>query len=240
MTLSGRDVFVHVIRIAAPDDALPRFAALLSEEESARARRFRREPLRRAFLITHGVARMLLARYAGVEPAALRFAYGANGKPRIDASRAPDFSLAHSGDIALLAVTHGCELGVDVERIRRFDELASVAARFFCAEETLGLGALPAAARELAFFRCWTRKEAYLKAVGDGLAAPLDRVRVTLEAGAGARFVAIDDDPAAAQEWTLHDMAPAPGYAGALAYNDRVRPMRVLPVVEPSTLCAQT
>ena len=99
------------------------------------------------------------------------------------------FNISHSGGLAVFAFTLDCEVGVDVEEIRELKDLAEIAARFFCAEETAELMSLPADQRTAAFFRCWTRKEAYIKAIGDGLSAPLDGFAVTLGRDEPARLI---------------------------------------------------
>ncbi len=130
------------------------------------------------------------------------------------------FNMAHSGSLALYAITVDCEIGVDVEEMRDIPEIEQVASRYFSkaeAAELLSIG--PEMAVREAFFRCWTRKEAYIKAMGDGLYLPLDQFQVTLLAGAPAKFIHIGNDAAAAGEWTLQHLDPAPNYVGALAYH---------------------
>ena len=130
------------------------------------------------------------------------------------------FNMAHSGNLALYAFTTDCEIGVDVEEFREIPEMAQVASHYFSEAEAAQLLSIGSemAARE-AFFRCWTRKEAYIKAVGDGLYLPLDQFQVTLEPDAPAKFIHIGNDSAAAAEWTLQHLDPAPNHFGALAYH---------------------
>ena len=123
------------------------------------------------------------------------------------------------------AFTLGCELGVDVEELRELDDPESIAARFFSTAEVSELLSLKPQDRGLAFFCCWTRKEAYVKAIGDGLAIPLNRFQVTLLPRAPTRFVQIARDMGTASDWTLHHLELAPGYVGALAYRDNQRPI---------------
>jgi 4'-phosphopantetheinyl transferase len=123
-----------------------------------------------------------------------------------------------------------------VEKIRELDDPESIAVRFFSAGEVSELVSLEPEDRGLAFFRCWTRKEAYVKAVGDGLAIPLNRFRVTLLPKAPAGFVQIASDTGIANDWTLHHLEPAPGYVAALAYQDNQRTTTIHPMVRADKL----
>jgi 4'-phosphopantetheinyl transferase len=132
--------------------------------------------------------------------------------------------MAHTADLAVYAFTMDCELGVDVEQVREVADMEHVAARFFSKPEARELMSVRnQSARQEAFFRCWTRKEAYLKAIGSGLSLPLDSFQVTLLADAPPRFVEIGKDPTLGAEWTLQHLTPVPGYVGALAYHSPAR-----------------
>ncbi len=114
--------------------------------------------------------------------------------------------------------------------------MANIADHFFCPEEAAELQSLTASERTRAFFTCWTRKEAYIKAIGDGVSAPLDSFRVTLRPNQPARFIHLGHDTTAAAAWTLHDLRFDPNYAAALAYRDLARPVIVFPVMDPAEL----
>jgi 4'-phosphopantetheinyl transferase len=131
------------------------------------------------------------------------------------------FNLAHSGELALLALTRAGEVGVDVERIRPMPDALELAARFFSPREVAALQTVPPDDANAAFFRLWTRKEAWLKATGEGIAESLARVEVTCRAEEACRVVAIGGDAAAAAEWSLHSLEPAAGCLGALAIRRR-------------------
>jgi 4'-phosphopantetheinyl transferase len=130
----------------------------------------------------------------------------------------------------------GCNIRVDIEQIRALPGMQSIADRFFCSEEAPELMSLAAKQRERSFYVFWTRTEAYIKAIGDGLSAPLDNFRVTLQHGQPARFIHLDHDTNAAEEWTLHDLQLNPDYAAALAYRDKERMLTALPIVDPAEL----
>lgn len=142
------------------------------------------------------------------------------------------------GGLCVLAFSPGCEIGVDVEHIRPLADLQSIADQFFSVEEALELMSLSAYQRRLAFFLCWTRKEAYIKATGTGLSIPLSGVRVTLQPSQPARFIHVAHDATPASEWILHDLRLAPNYAAALAYRDAERPVTVLPILDPAHFLA--
>jgi 4'-phosphopantetheinyl transferase len=206
-------VDVHVWNIdparAPSADAI----ALLSDDERARMERFVFAEDQRRFAHAHARLRELLGQHMGEPPSALRFDYNDHRKPYIAGARRPFFNLTHSHDVAALAICDSIELGVDVERERPLKE--DVAGRFFSRAECDVLRALPESEQQAAFYRCWTRKEAYVKAQGQGLAIPLDAFDVTMTKDARAQFLRIDGDDAEA--WRLWAFEPALGYQGAVA-----------------------
>ncbi len=158
---------------------------------------------------------MILARYVDRPPGALRFDYGAHGKPALPGSPVR-FNLSHAGGIALCAVALDRDVGVDVEQVRALPDLARIARRFFSPSEADALAGLPRAEREAAFFTCWTRKEAYIKALGRGMAVPLDGFAVSFDPGAPARLVWTTLDDRGPACWSLRDLDAGPGYAAAV------------------------
>jgi len=211
---------------------------LLAADECERAGRFAFDHLRQSFTLARGALRILLARALGVTPEAIRFSYGEKGKPGLAAATPFRFNVSHSSALVLIAITSDCELGVDIEKIRPMPDLQSIAGRFFSGEETEALMSLRPDQREAAFFRCWTRKEAYIKAIGDGLSAPLDGFAVTLDPSLPARMIHLAGDRTAAGAWNLHDLLIEPGYAAALAYAGERRPIHQLPPQDPAALLA--
>jgi 4'-phosphopantetheinyl transferase len=212
---------VHVWRVPLdpPEPALAVYEPTLSADERARADRFRTGVLRRRFVAGRGALRAILATYLGVAPGRVAFAYGDHGKPRLDGdglgSRL-EFNLAHSHDLALCAVARGRAVGVDVEKLRPVTEAVRIVGRYFTPGEQAEFLSHPEPDRVAAFFRGWTRKEAFLKVTGLGLSAGLDSFEVTLGAG-GAALLRVGDDPAAAGRWTLRDVDAGPGFAAAVA-----------------------
>ena len=185
-----------------------------------RAGRFVFERDRRHFAVTRGVLRAVLGRYLRVAPSAIDFVYNSHGKPALrDGSADCDlrFNVSHSAELALIAVTHGRAVGVDVEWVQEKFAIEEVAASFFSPAEVAALRALPAARRCTGFFNCWTRKEAYVKARGRGLSLPLHSFNVSLAPGEPAAILATADDSAESLRWSLREITPGPGYVAALA-----------------------
>ena len=133
------------------------------------------------------------------------------------------FNVSHAADVALIALTGDSALGVDVEEVRPIADLLAIASRFFTSAEVETITTVSSEERDLAFFLCWTRKEAFSKALGDGLTFGLDRYRVACRPGAEARILEIDGSTAAAAEWSLYDLRPAPGFVGAVAMHGMPR-----------------
>ncbi len=231
LELAGREVHLWAARLEASESTAAEVSPWLSPDEIARAGRFRFDKHRRAYVLGRAVLRALIACYLRTEPSEPSFTYGPKGKPALaGAGSQLEFNVSNSGDLAVYAFTLGCEIGVDVEHKRRMVDMEAVARRFFAAGEVAALMSLPEADRHEGFFNCWTRKEAYIKAIGDGLSVPLDSFQVTLEPGAAARMVALNGSAAAAECWTLHAFTPAPDYVGAIAYRDRERPLGMQPL----------
>jgi 4'-phosphopantetheinyl transferase len=217
---------VHVWRasLAPPPGELERLLALLDDEERSRAGRFRFPEHRDRFVAGRGIQRELLARYLDVHPAALRYRHARYGKPELDGAEAASglrFNVSNAADRLLVAVARGREVGVDLEPLRPMPDGESIARRFFSAPENEVFGAIPLEERDLAFFTCWTRKEAFIKAVGEGLSMPLDCFDVTLAPGEPARLLRTRGNPAEAERWTLCELDPGPGWVAALAAEGR-------------------
>ena len=206
------DGALHVWAVPLDGDPAP-FDGLLCPVEEDRLARFRFADHRRRYQISHGALRRILGGYLQQDPRAVVFRHGPRGKPFLEGGGL-SFNLSHSGQLALVAVTAE-EVGVDVEKARRLDSLMQIAERHFSDREFGALRALSREDRELAFYRCWTRKEAYIKALGEGLSLALDSFEVSI--CEQAEFVACHDgreDPAA---WSMLDVSPGAGYVGAVA-----------------------
>lgn len=218
------DEALHVWRIAlALDETLANACwATLAEDEKARATRFFFAADRQRFVIARGALRHILARYLGVEPAALRFTYNPYGKPALLAvtpTTPLTFNLSHSGELALLAVTRYAAVGIDIEQQKSGLAFLEMAAQQFAPLEYETLQSLPAALQAAAFYRGWVRKEAFIKAVGLGLSLGLARFAVTLAPAEAPLFLQLPAEYAAGH-WHLHDIFPSLNYAAAVAFNN--------------------
>jgi 4'-phosphopantetheinyl transferase len=213
---------VHVWRATLDQtpSQIQSFRHKLAADERARAERFHFERDRGHFIVARGVLRAILGGYLKRAPEGLSFCYSSHGKPALAGKSGGDairFNVSHSHGIALYAVTCGREVGVDLERIRFNLAVAEIAERFFSRREVAMLRTLSTEAQREAFFRCWTRKEACLKARGEGLSLPLDQVDVSLAPGEPDAVSGTQPDPSEASRWSLQELTPAPGYVAALA-----------------------
>src|SRR5882757_6662395 len=210
------DVQCWSVRLDAPPETFPALAATLSADERERSERLHVERVRRRFVVAYGVLRRLLGRSLDIDPGQVRFVRNALGKPELhpDFGGSVRFNLSHSGDLALIAIARDADVGVDVERIERrgASNHADVARCFFSAPEVDALSRVPTHLYAEAFFNCWTMKEAYVKACGEGLSTPLTSFTVP-----------IGTDPAPVPvrcgDWSLVSFQPAAGYVGALAVS---------------------
>jgi len=213
---------VHVWRASLDfvEPNLKHLHRLLSVDERQRAERFAVPQDRDAFIAARGLLRLILSRYLAQEPEALCFHYGLHGKPSLALESNPNrfcFNLSHSAGLALYAVVMDQEVGVDLERVHSNLPYEAIARRFFSPQESATLLALPVHERCQAFFNCWTRKEAYVKAQGRGIALPLNQFEVSFSPGEVAALLSIGGDSRAAASWTLQALHPGPDYRAALA-----------------------
>lgn len=222
LALVENTVDVWLIPLAQPEAPYASFNDLLSSSEQERAARFKFEQHRRRFVVAHAALRSILSLYLNTAPLNLQFVNGVNGKPRLAnefAGSGVRFNLSHSFDLALVAVTQGREIGIDVELVKEDYAFAEVAARFFAAKEMAAFGALPVHLQRRAFFKCWTSKEAFLKAKGTGLSGKLDEVEIILTGGQRIRV------NANVPGWTLTELDPGGDYEAALVVEGDPSPI---------------
>jgi 4'-phosphopantetheinyl transferase len=209
---------VHVWRISFADARAERtsFAATLADDERARAARFLRDRDRDAFTITRGALRTLLARYTGHAPGAIELGYRGKGKPYlVTPADSVRFNVSHSGDHAVLAFVRDRELGVDIEHRRPLSDLLPLARISFSPSEYATLCALPSRDHPGAFYTCWSRKEAFIKATGEGI-SQLNDFDVTLRADQPAQILRVAGPPSEHARWSLTDLPVIQDYAAAL------------------------
>jgi 4'-phosphopantetheinyl transferase len=220
LALPGDEVHVWRASLDPSPERVQELSGRLSREETARADRFRFEWHKRRFIVAHGVLRSVLGHYLHAEPATVRFHHSPQGKPylaRTLGSPVLRFNLSHSHELMLLACTHGHEIGVDLEYVRPLENMGQIAARFFSAYENSVFNVLSQDGRLEAFYNCWTRKEAYLKAIGTGLAKPLDQFDVSLAPGEAPRLLRVQGDPQEVERWSMHAPVAGPDYVAAVA-----------------------
>jgi 4'-phosphopantetheinyl transferase len=221
MRLLSGEVHVWRASLEQPPRCLERLLATLAPDEKDRAERFHFDRDRNRFIAARGTLRAILGGYLSIEPGQLGFCYSEHGKPSLLKEIAGDrlrFNVSHSHELALFAVAEGRDLGVDLEWVRPNVDDDRIAERFFSAEEVRMLRGLPAVVQGEAFFNCWTRKEAYIKAIGEGLSMPLNQFVVSLAPGEAPALLsangsATDDE---VSRWSFRELFPGTGYKGAV------------------------
>ena len=214
---------LHVWRVGLElaDDDFAEFSNLLSTDEHRRAARFHFENDRRRFTAGRGALRFILARYLCCAGNEITFVYGVRGKPAL-ADAPLHFNLAHSEGLAVIGVTRSGPLGIDVERLRPVDDFMCIASSYFSPTERKAIAALPPEHQLLAFFTCWTRKEAYLKATGEGITTPLDSFDVTVAPCAPPKLLRREGAPNETARWSFQDLPLGADYLGAVAFDDQI------------------
>lgn len=221
--LLGREIHIWTLRMSAVA-GMGALEDVLSSDEKYRAAQFHCGKSRQSFIIRRGILRRLLGRYIGLHPADVRFSYSAKGKPALATPPCVEFNTTHSSGLAAFAFTLGCPVGIDLELMSTTSEMADVGEHFFCEEEKAEIYSLPVSQRRLAFYLCWTRKEAYLKATGEGLSVPLDTCYVSALPERSVQLLQLRGENSKSRTWALHSFRMADTHVAALAYSDRPRP----------------
>ncbi|HEX2915723.1 MAG TPA: 4'-phosphopantetheinyl transferase superfamily protein [Chloroflexia bacterium] len=217
MRLASGQIDIWIAHLDLPQEQLTNLLQTLSPDEMARQQRYLFERDRLRFAAARGQLRYLLSQYLDCSPAKISFSYGQRGKPLLSGNYPLYFNLSHSNELAVYALSQTTEVGVDIEYLRPLNHQRQIAQRFFAPAEYTALSELAEELQTLAFFNCWTRKEAFIKASGKGLSYPLDSFEVSLRPGEPARLLSIAGDKDLAEEWTLRSFSPAGGYVAALA-----------------------
>ena len=218
--LHQNEVHLWSVSLETASEKLGYFRSTLSADEKERVDRFLKIEDGERYTITRGALRFLLGAYLAIEPGEIEFAYNALGKPSLagmGAQPALNFSVSHSGAQALLGFARGRRIGVDLECVSPEPDVLELAERYFSSNEFETLRSLTAEMQHEAFYCGWTRKEAYLKARGEGIFFGLERVEVSLVPGKRAKIKKVSDDPNASENWILEHLLPAPNYIGAVA-----------------------
>jgi 4'-phosphopantetheinyl transferase len=205
---------------ASLDVPVLRFWRVLSPDEKIRAEQYRFPDDVRSFIVRRGILRMLLGRYLNLAPGQIRLNYGKNGKPWVNEPsmrRKIHFNLSHSEGLALYVFTFDDEIGVDIECVKDIPGIDQIAELYFTSGERQDLSSLPESEKKEEFFNIWTRKEAVLKAVGDGLSGPAEEFEVLMAPAGSERLLGTAGTPVPASWWSIYDLKPGPGYSAAFA-----------------------
>ncbi len=216
--LAGDVIHVWLVPMDNAHDSVPSCEKLLSSDERERAGRFKFVRDRNRYIVAHAALRWILAAYLRLNPLDFRFLLGPRGKPRLESGRLT-FNLTHSHEVALIAVTQSREVGVDVEWVSQDFAFDEVAERFFTPSEVAALAALPRQLQRQAFYKCWTSKEAYLKAKGTGLSGELDEVEIVRGQDEVVRI------EGGVPNWTLTELSSIEGYEAALVVEGHKAPL---------------
>jgi 4'-phosphopantetheinyl transferase len=220
--LGQDEVHVRIASLDYPQSEMKYFESILAEDEIDRANRFYFAKDRKRFVAGRGLLRVILSSYVGMSPGEIIFAYGSHGKPalkRQDGQAAIEFNLAHTHAMAIYAITQDRPVGVDIEFIQADFPIEEVAKNFFSSSELAALQALPRKLRVAAFFKCWTRKEAFIKALGDGLSRPLADFDVSLVPGEPAQLLNVGWAPEETSRWCIKDIDAVPGFSAAMVFS---------------------
>lgn len=223
LVLDEDEVYVWYASLNTFGDRVCNLTHLLSDDERLRAERFYFARDARRFVMGRALLRVILSGYLRTPPDSLTFRYEPSGKPAL-AGRwqgVLDFNLSHSHENALYAVTRGRRVGVDLEYIRPLPDAEDIALRCFSEREHAEIAATPSTEKLRTFFEFWTRKEAYIKAIGEGLSFPLDRFDVCLAVGEEERLLSLPGERSREPRWTLRPLAPDPAYSAALVVEDQ-------------------
>jgi 4'-phosphopantetheinyl transferase len=220
---------IHLWRVFLDTDVsvVQRLEQLLAQDEQAGAARFRFERDRRRFVVARGLLRSIIARYLRVDPRELMFAYGTRGKPYLESPSTGDqqlrFNISHSQGLALYGFAVGAEIGIDLEYVTPLAEMAAIADHFFSPREKRVLSEVPEREATERFYEIWTKKEAYIKAIGKGLSHRLDQFTVAMGLQRENALLEVAGDPDAPNRWWLQRIEPASGYLGAYCIAGRNR-----------------
>lgn len=215
--LEKNEVNIWFIKVDFDADQTKYYESILAVDENEKANRFKFEKDKIVYQTARGILRLLSGKYLNLNPKEIQFEYNEYGKPFYKANKPLKFNVSHSGERIVIAFILNHEIGVDIEKIKNDFDVLELAQNFFSATEIVALESQPKEELPKAFYRCWTRKEAFIKAEGSGLSFPLDKFAVTLDDDIEAELLETQWNPAEKNEWQLFSFIPAKGYLGALA-----------------------
>jgi 4'-phosphopantetheinyl transferase len=220
LLLPKKDVHIWRAVLDLPSSSLQEFKSKLSADERIKADRFRFERDRNRFIVSSGILKTILGYYIGTEPGEIRFCYENRGKPRLDDAfhdTGIHFNVCHSEGLALYIFTRDHKVGIDIERVRDFPEMVQIIEQFFSVREKMVFRRLPDSKKREAFFNCWTRKEAFIKAIGEGFFYPLNQFDVSFAPDEPSRLLTIEGDSEKVSQWLMGSIKPALGFTAAFA-----------------------
>ncbi|BAZ44768.1 phosphopantetheine-protein transferase [Chondrocystis sp. NIES-4102] len=222
------DSQVHVWRanLDLPTNTIEQLTSYLSEDEIARAYKFRFQQHQRRFIAARGILRQILGNYLQISPPNLQFEYSDRGKPSIS-NNALQFNVSHSHEYALYGFTYQQAIGVDLEYTRSMPDTLKIAQRFFSPREFKLISDVTSEQQSTTFFKIWTAKEAYLKAVGTGLSGSLSAVEISLDLDLHPQLIAIDGSTTALSNWSIYPCIPTTDYQAAIAISTPVTPDKI-------------
>ena len=223
INLKPHTVHIWSLNFAVNDDAFNRYHSLLSEDEKKRASKFKFYKDKRCYVVTRGCLRLLSASYLEKNARDIVFVYEKYGKPRYKHKTILNFNVSHSGDIAVIGFVYEHAIGIDIEKIKNDFDTFEIASNFFSKKEIAALREIPESQKYKAFYRCWTRKEAFIKAKGIGLSFPLDKFSVTLDSDLNAELIQTQWDTYEKLKWQFTSFIPSEDYIAAFTVNSQIK-----------------
>ena len=219
MIIDQNEIHIYRTRTDLNENELNSFRKILSEDENTKAERYKFNYLKNNYTACRGFLREILSGYTGITSSKIKFSYSEFGKPFLKDSNLR-FNVSHSGNKGIIAVNIEDELGIDIELKREVPDLLSLSGRFFSKSEVTELSKTDSGKLTDSFFYCWTRKEAFIKAVGSGLQYPLNSFSVSINDKADPKIIEIANDVTEAHKWKLHNLLAAKDYISSLAIRD--------------------
>ena len=220
--LKPNTVHIWSLNFVVNDNAYRRYHCLLSEDEKKRASKFKFYKDKRCYVVSKGVLRILSGGYLNTDAKTIAFDYGKYGKPRYKHETHLNFNVSHSGDIAIIGFVYDYTIGVDIEKIKNDFDTFEIAINFFSKKEIAALRKIPKPLQHKAFYSCWTRKEAFIKAKGQGLSFPLDSFSVSLDSHEKTKLLETKWDEDEKNLWNLFSFSPKEKYIGAISVHGEV------------------
>ena len=221
VSLKPNTVHIWSINFGVNDETFKTYYNLLSEDERTRANKFKFYKDKRCYVVTKGALRLLSGKYLNKDAKEIKFEYEKYGKPKFKHKSNLNFNVSHSGDLAIIGFVLDHTIGVDIEKIKNDFDTFEIAANFFSKTEIASLRKIPKIEQHIAFYRCWTRKEAFIKGKGSGLSFPLDTFSVTLDSDLKAQLLETNWNETEKNDWSLQSFKPNSNYLAAVIVENK-------------------